>query len=131
MNTPKLQKTHDELSKQMETLRLEVVNSIRSCAKSIGNRLRDAGEDTSRGYIDINTGVVITSCELTLTETIIGVAIEDDVFNLEPFVLDVEHQGPITWGPLDQVSTNSLLLVLKALEKIASEDISKIELIEL
>lgn len=121
MKTPQLQKTHDELSKQITSLRHTVIDNIRLFVTELGKRLTDEEVDT-KGYLDLGKGIIVSSEDSILSESIVGVAIQDEDWKANPFMVDVEHQGPTAAYGTDELTIDTLLAILKSLEEMSVKD---------
>ena len=120
--TKNLEKQHDNIKEQVVSIRKTVIDKIRLFTQELGQRLEDEGVDTE-GYLELGRGIIVSSEDNALTESIIGVAIQQKTWEENPFMVDVEHQGPTVAYSTEELTTDTLLSILKSLEKLSDKSV--------
>lgn len=115
-----LEKQHDIIKERVAAIRKTVIDNIRLFTQELGQRLADEDVDTE-GYLDLGRGIVVSSEDATLTESIVGVALQQKDWEKNPFMVDVEFQGPTAAYDADALTIDTLLAILKSLEKLSDK----------
>ena len=121
-DTKNLEKQHDNIKEQVVSIRKTVIDNIRLFTQELGQRLADEDVDTE-GYLDLGRGIIVSSEDANFTESIVGVALQQKDWEKNPFMVDVEFQGPTAAYGADALTIDTLLAILKSVEELSDKSV--------